>query len=148
MSEKEDYADNDLPRPWFLRFLFRRLLPISVLLLLIGTVVVALFVGTYSDKHYMTHKTISDAANIVGELYLQKNAGREYPVKLTDFKLIDVTSRNDAWGNPFRYALVTNEAGEIEPHVWSERTIDGKTRLIGAKVTADGTVVRFGLPTD
>lgn len=54
----------------------------------------------------------------------------------------------DPWGNPFKYALVPNADGEPEPYVWAERTKDGATTLIGAKLTAEGEVVAFGLPPD
>ena len=39
----------------------------------------------------------------------------------------------DAWGNPFKYAVVLNDAGEPEPYVWAERTRDGAPTLIGAE---------------
>jgi hypothetical protein len=36
----------------------------------------------------------------------------------------------------------------LEPHIWGERTYNGRITLHGAKLAADGTVVPFGLPTD
>ena len=60
---------------------------------------------------------------------------------------MDAHELTDGWGSPFRYAVVANKAGELEPYVWTERTnADGRTTLIGANVKSDGTVVRFGMP--
>lgn len=54
----------------------------------------------------------------------------------------------DPWANPFKYAVVLNEAGDPEPYVWAELTRNGATTLVGAKLTAEGEVVAFGLPPD
>jgi hypothetical protein len=50
----------------------------------------------------------------------------------------------DPWGNPFKYALVTDGTGKPVPYVWAERTADGKTTLLGAKLTAGGKFEVFG----
>jgi hypothetical protein len=51
----------------------------------------------------------------------------------------------DSWGEPFKYALVPNEEGILEPYVWFERTKDGKTTLFGAKWSIrENEVVTFG----
>jgi hypothetical protein len=79
-----------------------------------------------------------------------------YPASLADLAqpipgggpLVDVDDLTDGFGHPFRYALVPNAAGELEPHIWAERTYDGKTTLHGAKLAADGTIVPFGVPAD
>jgi hypothetical protein len=53
----------------------------------------------------------------------------------------------DAWGNRFRSAIVPNSAGVLEIYIWTEWIDDnGRTTLIGAKASADGTTTRFGLP--
>jgi hypothetical protein len=80
--------------------------------------------------------------------HLKRDADGRCPARLADLPGIPSRDLVDAWGNPFRYAVVPNAAGQMEPYVWTERTQDGKTTLIGAKVAADGTVVRFGLPED
>jgi hypothetical protein len=78
-----------------------------------------------------------------------KSPNDSYPVKLADvLPFLDNKDITDAWGNPFHYALVANAAGELEPYVWAERTHNGKVTLHGAKRTADGRQVVFGLPDD
>ena len=84
----------------------------------------------------------------IAETYPDKG----YPTVLADLALVihgvgpfvDDRDLKDGWGNPFRYALVANPAGELEPHIWAEVTRNGRTILYGAKVAADGTIVRFG----
>jgi hypothetical protein len=39
----------------------------------------------------------------------------------------------DPWGKMFQYAVVKDEKGELRAYVWTERTVDGKTKVIGTK---------------
>lgn len=39
----------------------------------------------------------------------------------------------DPWGEPFKYALVKGKDGKPVPYVWSERTVDGKVKVVGTK---------------
>lgn len=148
MSEKDDYVDKELPPPWFVRFLLRRVLPAGVIVLVVGVALVVILVSKMTDRHYNTHRTISDADIAVRTLYQIRIANGKYPAKLTDVSPSAEIKHNDAWGDPFRYTVVTNELGEQEAYVWSERTRGGKTTLRGAKVKADGTVIKFGMPDD
>jgi hypothetical protein len=50
----------------------------------------------------------------------------------------------DPWGNPLKYALVPDAKGNMEPYVWSERTVDGKLAIIGAKKANDKDMQFFG----
>jgi hypothetical protein len=50
----------------------------------------------------------------------------------------------DPWGKPFRYANVSNESGEMEYYVWSERYLRSSLSIHGAKLMTDGTVLTFG----
>ncbi len=82
------------------------------------------------------------------------NAGDRYPASLAElvhppwggssFLNDPEHDLTDAWGNPFRYAVVLGEDGEAVPYVWAERTVDGRLKLIGAKGRArDGAI--FGV---
>jgi hypothetical protein len=39
----------------------------------------------------------------------------------------------DPWGKMFQYAVAKDEKGNLRPYVWTERTVDGKTTVIGTK---------------
>ncbi len=39
----------------------------------------------------------------------------------------------DPWGNMLHYAVARNEKGELRAYVWSERTVGGKTKVVGTK---------------
>jgi hypothetical protein len=54
----------------------------------------------------------------------------------------------DPWGNWFKYAAVPVADGKNEFYVWSEREVDGKLVLIGAKANADGKIIWFGNTSD
>ena len=89
--------------------------------------------------------------------YREHTPGRKFPAELSDlllrspqgigpFKDMRDDKCDDPWGNPYKYALVPNENGDLEPYVWAESIVDGKLRLYGAKCGADGMVIRFGWP--
>jgi hypothetical protein len=143
-----------------LRFLTRRVLPIGILVLLIGGIAL-IFFGFKTDRHYNTHVSIMRAEVLARACrdYSRHSPDGRFPVGLTDLRSPppgddrrvlddDGSDLTDTWGTPFRYAVVANETGQLEPYVWAERTVDGKTTLLGAKIAADGSVIRFGQPTD
>ena len=112
-----------------------------------------------SDRNYMSHSAIDQARYLaIGcEMYYEHpKSGGKYPEKLADLihppfgdgPFVEDHSSDliDPWGNPYKYALVQNENGKWEPYVWAERTVDGKTTLLGAKWTANGEAQLFGLP--
>ena len=147
MDQRHDYAELDARPPWFLRFLVRRALPVGLVLLGLGVIATLNVDYKQSDRYYATHKSIAQAEKLAKICHLRRGLDRQYPAKLADLPGMDARELTDGWGNPFRYAVVLNEAGEWEPHVWTERTdAEGRTTLIGAKAKADGTVVRFGMP--
>jgi len=166
MDERDDYADPDSRTPLVSSTLKRRLRRIGIVtLMLVGLAVIVLLIlavvfPTISDRHYSTHVTTQHAEHLAAacRAYYQHSPDKKYPAKLTDLLKppgdIGPLVHNpdeaflDAWGQPFRYALVPNEDGELEPYVWTERTRNGRTKLIGAKYTADGKKVVFGLPED
>jgi hypothetical protein len=39
----------------------------------------------------------------------------------------------DPWGKMFQYAVAKDEKGNLRAYVWTERTVDGKTKVIGRK---------------
>jgi len=39
----------------------------------------------------------------------------------------------DPWGKMYRYAVAKDEKGRIRTYIWSEREVDGKTKVIGMK---------------
>jgi hypothetical protein len=117
-------------------------------------------VSAKTDKHDRVHVSMIDAEKFARacRIYHDRHPDQRYPDKLSDLQnppasvghLLDNPNPDfrDAWGNPFRYAVVPNAAGVLEPYVWAEWTRDGKTTMHGAKLAADGTIVRFGLPED
>jgi hypothetical protein len=84
------------------------------------------------------------------------NTGNKPPAKLADlihppfeggpFVRDAEADLLDPWGNPYRYALVPSAEGKFDAYVWSERVVDGRLTLIGAKLQADGGTHFFGLP--
>jgi hypothetical protein len=162
MSERDDYAEPGPPplweRPAIRRWAIRSgLVGLSIVLGAIIFVAVTARVTAVSSPIHLTFSRAGELAFACRE-YRDRHPDRLYPVKLTDLAVpsvsggpfIDNSERSftDGWGNPFRYALVPNAAGELEPHIWAERTVDGKTTLHGAKLAADGTVVTFGVPEE
>ncbi len=51
----------------------------------------------------------------------------------------------DPWGTPYRYVVAKSATGDTELYVWTERAVDGKLKLHGAKRRADGGIEAFGL---
>ncbi|MCI0699673.1 MAG: hypothetical protein L0241_01125 [Planctomycetia bacterium] len=54
----------------------------------------------------------------------------------------------DPWGKQFEYAVKTDTEGNTEVSVWTERIVDGKLKLLGAKRTTTGKIELFGLPDE
>jgi hypothetical protein len=113
---------------------------------------------TLTDRHYNAHRTLADADSIVRgcQMYQRHPKGSgKYPAALHELvaspfgvgPFVDLPRGfNDPWGNPYRYALVQDEHGNTMPYVWAEREVDGELKLIGAKGTAGGKTVLFGVP--
>jgi hypothetical protein len=40
----------------------------------------------------------------------------------------------DPWGKMFQYAVAKDEKGNLRAYIWTERTVDGKTTVIGMKL--------------
>ena len=121
--------------------------------------VVLTMCGNSSDRHQKSHEAISRASDLVLGCQAYSNhpkSGAKYPAALTDlihspfgggpFALGSEDSCKDPWGNPYKYALVRNEKGEWEPYVWAQRTVNGKTTLLGAMRTVEGQTKLFGMP--
>jgi len=102
-------------------------------------------------ESYRHGKAIHESSRFVQAcwIYREHTPGQKFPAKLSEvlplMELRDDKS-DDPWGNPYKYALVPNEKGELEPYVWAETIVDGKLKLHGAKCKSDGTVIRFGFP--
>jgi hypothetical protein len=93
-----------------------------------------------NDRYSYVYASINQAEKLALTCHYKQ------PARLADLHWID-RDLKDAWGTPFRYAVVPNDAGEPEHYVWSEWTQDdGRVALIGAKATADGKTTMFGLP--
>lgn len=128
--------------------------------IVLAVLLASLFATRMSDRHYSTHKSISRASGVIGaclDYRRHPKSGGRYPVSLDELEHPPFPSDplpafsterelRDGWGKRLRYALVINEKGEAEPHAWAERVVNGKTHLCGAKATATGEVVMFGLP--
>lgn len=158
MDQRDDYAELDARPPLVSRLLFRRGLPIGVLVLLIGAGTLIYFTTrSITDRHDRVYWSIIEAEKLARACRVYYTRYQRFPAQLADLRttpdgrpLLENPDENftDAWLNPFRYALVVNEVGQLEPHVWAEWTRDGKTTLVGARLAADGTVVPFGQPDD
>jgi hypothetical protein len=157
MDQREDYAELDARPPWVRRFVLRRVLPIGTLILALSAlIVIGAITKTYPGRGPIG-VTCARATTIVKACrnYRQYCPEGRYPATLAELIrppsgcgpfLDNEEDLIDGWEKPFRYAVVPNEAGELEPYVWTEWTRGGKTTLIGAKLSANGTVVRFGRP--
>ena len=132
MDQREDYAELDARPPWFLRFLFRRALPIGLVVLLIGRAAFLLFGVRASDGNYNTFRSIQKAVDLAAACreYSRRSPDGKFPARLSDLRstadsswlVADDEDFKDAWESPFRHAVVANEAGESEPNVWTEWT--------------------------
>jgi hypothetical protein len=157
MDQREDYCELNerAPRkPWAAK---RELWKVS-LLAVVAALVGLLFVPRVTSKKVET--SIQDnkvdisiiRANQLAEAcraFRAKSPTNSYPTRLEEvIPFLDNPDLTDAWGNPFHYALDRNANGDLEPYVWAERVRDGKVTIHGAKRTADGHRVLFGLPED
>jgi hypothetical protein len=150
MDQREDYAELDARPAWFVRLPTRRRTLVAVIVLAAGAVLLIYFGQYQTDRHYNAHVSIMDAESLARTSFYKNKRNGQFPARLADVQAdTDIAEHRliDAWGKPFRYAVVPNEAGELEPYVWTEQIdADGRTTLIGAKVRPDGSAVRFGLP--
>jgi hypothetical protein len=157
-QEHDDYREPGRPTAWerpeFRRRVWTAAIT-SVLVVVVGVVVIVF--GQKVRSVTFTGDTVARARALAEACrgYRQTYPDRNYPATLAELaKESDGVGPfydgelTDGWGNPFRYALVPNAGGELEPHIWGERTWNGRTTLHGAKLAADGTVVVFGLPND
>ena len=109
------------------------------------------------DKNARANQAMFQASRLVEacEAYREaKYSEREYPATLADlltppfggppFLLNGAEGLIDPWGKPYRFAVIRHESGGTEVYVWAERTVDGRTRLFGAKRTDRGTIELFG----
>jgi hypothetical protein len=130
---------------------------VVALLIVPAAALAALYIVTNTtDRHEYQHRAIADASVLAWacRAYHDRSGGN-YPDRLADLltpkkgrPLVDDAERalTDPWGNAYRYAVVPNERGEPEPYVWAEQASGGRLTLLGAKVTAAGETVLFGLP--
>ncbi len=127
---------------------------IGVLLALLGLSLVS----TRTDRNYNSAKTISQTREIARACAYyrdwKRNPGNKLPTTLSDLirppwggeRFLDSEYQLiDPWGQPYRYTALTNVKGEQEVYVWSERTVGGQLKLLGAKRRADGAIETFGL---
>jgi hypothetical protein len=128
-----------------------------VVLVLLALGIVLILAATTYDGYSKSDQAVMQAANLtqVCEAYrVHPNSGKKYPATLADlasppfggssFLKYGKDDLIDPWGNPFKYAIVPNEKGEPEVYVWTERIVDEKLMLLGAKRTADGETHVFG----
>ena len=103
-----------------------------------------------NDKYHWSIADLRTIASACRAYSLQ--SGGAYPEKLGDLihppfgKKPFLDSKDaiiDPWDKPYRYAVVPNERGEPEVYVWTEYDDDGGWVMIGVKVRADGSTVRF-----
>ncbi len=75
--------------------------------------------------------------------YLNPNSCNKYPLKLDDLvkppwggvSFLNDPKKDliDPWGIRFQYAVAADGKGNQRPFVWTERTVDKKTKVIGKK---------------
>src|SRR5262245_8615791 len=95
-----------------------------------------LVLSLQSDRNHNVreslHRTIDFAKAC--RAYSLNSEDNSYPSKLTDIiRYLEKPDLTDAWGNPFRYALIPNPDGVLEPYIWSERVQSGRVTLHGVK---------------
>lgn len=80
------------------------------------------------------------------------HSGGAYPSQLRDLThppfggkpfLDSEESLIHSWGMPYRYAVVPDEAGELELYVWAEEPDENRVLMHGVKIRADGVRLRF-----
>jgi hypothetical protein len=113
-----------------------------------------------SDGYYSTHRSIANAKWVMFACLAYRDvypeSGGKFPATLEELLNPPSGSRSplesgeqelqDGWGKRLRYAVVLDENGKQEAYAWSERIVRDRTHLCGAKCTADGRIVMFGLP--
>lgn len=77
--------------------------------------------------------------------YLNPQSGNTYPKALGDLVMppwggLPLTRGRifDPWRQPYRYEVVPGADGTPQPYVWSERAVNGKTRVYGRKPPRPG----------
>jgi hypothetical protein len=126
-------------------------------LLLVGLIVLAICTTRYFGPTRTSQALLQARGLIVAcEAYHENpKSGGKHPATLADLYSPPFGGGSylknggddliDPWGNPFKYAVVPDAKGEPELYVWSEQTVDGKLKFIGAKRTARGSTVLFGI---
>lgn len=115
--------------------------------------------GRVSPGYSYTNKAIIRSESFAEACwsYRDRTPARKFPAQLSDllsdsppgagsYIALHGDDCDDPWGNPYKYALVPDEKGEMVPYVWAERVVDGELRLHGATCKADGTAMGFGWP--
>ena len=159
MDQRADYVEPFPPLATRPKSMRRHLNSAAIVaLVLLATGLVTLKLITKADGWNPVNASISraDELTLACQTYRDYNPAKSLPEKLVDLlnppfdagPFISDHALKDGWGNPFRFALVPNSDGELEPYVWTERVVDGKVTLYGAKRTADGTRLLIGWPED
>jgi hypothetical protein len=163
MDQRDDYREPYPPeptKPWLLRRQRRYDFAIAALILVAGGLTFLRWVTKTMPGLSPTRVSINRASDVAEacESYRSNSPSHSHPASLDDlrkplpgFGLLLADPEHDLcdhWGNPFRYAVVPDADGQPEVYVWFELTSDGKTTLHGAKRTAHGKLIRFGLPGD
>jgi hypothetical protein len=71
------------------------------------------------------------------------NAKGKYPEKLADLITPPFSKSSylkngkddliDPWGKEFKYEVTKDKSGRVRTYIWTERTVEGKTKVYGEK---------------
>src|SRR5262249_50541594 len=116
MDQREDYceqaarpllkASRTEPRYWAIG--------IVSFVLLASVLICLLVLAPQSDRNQNVRESIRRASELAKacRVYSLKSEDNSYPSKLTDIiRYLEKPDLTDAWGNPFRYALIPNPDG-------------------------------------
>src|SRR5262245_33556450 len=153
MDQREDHREPVPPtisQPWLTSRQFWTIFAVfSLLVLAVLALVQKAPTVVNQDRNFDVSVVRAHQLLRACETYRLKSSSNSYPTKLADVvRYLEDPSLADSLGNPFHYALVPNADGELEPYIWVERVRDGKTTLSGAKRTAEGKEISFGLTDD
>jgi hypothetical protein len=107
-------------------------------------VVLGFFAGKMdAAKEQMAELNARGLAVVCEAYFLNPASGNEYPKKLTDivkppfggasFVRNGEKDLLDPWGKEYKYALEALRDGTQVPRVWTERVVNGKTKVYGTK---------------